>query len=112
MTSKTYQPVLIFPIKANSDLEQYRFVDASGNYCTKGKKSFGVVDVSTEKDQLCPVAALGLLLVTSGGEIPMGSAVTSDENGRAIVATETDEINGYALESAVSGEEIRILKGI
>lgn len=112
MTNKTYQPLLIFPVKASSDLEQYRFVGVDGNYCTAGKKSIGVVDVSTEKGQCCPVAALGLLLVTAGETIAAGAAVTSDENGKAVTATENDEINGYALDSASADEEIRILKGI
>lgn len=112
MSNKTYQPLLIFPVKATSDLEQYRFAGFDGNHCLAGKKAVGVVDVSTEKGQCCPIAALGLLLVTAGGTITAGDAVTSDNNGKAVVATKTDEINGYALDSASADEEIRILKGI
>lgn len=112
MSNKTYQPLLIFPVKANSDLEQYRFAGIDGNYCSAGQKSVGVVDVSTEKGQYCPVAALGLLLVTAGGAITAGSAVTSDANGKAVTAASNDEINGYALDSAVADEEVKILRGI
>ena len=112
MTSKTYQPLLIFPLKAQANLEQYRFVSANGNYCAAGKKSVGVVDFSTDKGQCCPIAAIGLLLVTAGGAITAGSAVTSDANGKAVAATSSDEINGYALDSVSAGEEVRILRGI
>ena len=75
-------------------------------------KALGVIDVSTEKDQLCPYAALGILMVVAGGNISVGSLVTSDAEGKAVAATNNDSINGYALDSAVSGDEIRIIRGI
>lgn len=111
-TNKTYLPLLIQGIKANSNLEQKRFVGFDGNYCGAGEKALGVVDVSTDKDQLCPYAAFGILLVTASGTIAVGDAVTSDENGKAVVATNNDKINGYSLDTGVTGQEIRIIRGI
>jgi len=111
-TNKTYLPLLIQGIKASSDLEQNRFVGFDGNYCGAGEKALGVVDVSTDKDQLCPYAAFGILLVIAGDTVAVGDAVTSDENGKAVTATANDKINGYSLDSGVAGQEIRILRGI
>ena len=112
MTNKTYQPLLIQSVKANSDLEQHRFAGFDGNYCKSGEKALGVVDVSTEKEQLAPVATFGLLIVEAGGTISAGAAITSDDNGRAVTAEDENAINGYSLDSAVSGQEIRIIRGI
>lgn len=111
-TNKTYLPILIQGVRANTDLEQNRFVGFDGNYCSAGKKALGVVDVSTDKDQLCPYAAFGILLVVAGGTVAIGDSVTSDENGKAVKATSSDEINGYALDNGVTGQEIRIIRGI
>ena len=125
MANKTYQPILIQTVKAQANLSEKLFVGFDGNICGAGEKAYGVVDVSTESGQLAPVGVLGTFLVISGGEIPQGSAVTSDANGKAVVATATsfdseestltegDAINGYALDAATAaGEEIRILRGI
>lgn len=112
MTNKTYLPILIQGIKAKTDLNQHRFVGFDGNYCQEGKKALGVIDVSTEKDQVCPYAVLGILLVETGGEIKAGDSVTSDSEGKAIKTSDNTEVNGYALDSAVLGEEIRIVRGI
>lgn len=111
-TNKTYLPLLIQGIRAKSDLEQNRFVGFDGNYCSAGEKALGVVDVSTDKEQLCPYAALGILLVTASGAIAVGDPIASDANGKAVKATSSDKINGYALDVGVSGQEIRIIRGI
>ena len=112
MTNKTYQPLLIHSVKASSDVEQHRFIGFDGGYCAAGNKALGVSDVSTERDQFVPVAVFGFLLVEAGGTIEAGSAVTSDANGKAVEVSTDDEINGYSLDSAVAGQEIRILRGI
>ena len=93
------------------DLPKQVFVDFEGNICTAGKKAFGVCDVETDANQLAPIAVLGILLVVSGGTITKGSNVTSDTTGRAVVATSSDAINGYALDDASEGEVIRIARG-
>ncbi len=112
MTNKTYQPLLIHSVKASSDLKEHRFVGFNGNYCAAGDKALGVCDVSTENGQYAPVGVFGFLLVEAGGVIEAGSAVTSDANGKAVAVSSGDEVNGYALDSAVAGQEIRILRGI
>lgn len=117
MANKTYQPILIQTVEAQEDLTEKTFIGFDGNTCEAGAKAFGVADVSTESGQLAPVGVLGTFLVTAGGAITQGSAVTSDANGKAVTATSTedstDEINGYALDAAsASGEVIRVLRGI
>lgn len=111
MAEKLYKPLLIDSLKANADLPKQVFVDFEGNICTAGKKAFGVCDVETDKDQLAPIAVLGILLVVAGGTITKGSNITSDANGKAVVVTSTEAINGYALDDGSKGEVIRIARG-
>ena len=98
MAEKLYKPLLIDSLKANEDLAKQVFVDFEGNICSAGKKAFGVCDVETDKDQLAPIAVLGILLVVAGGTITKGSNITSDANGKAVVVTSSEAINGYALD--------------
>lgn len=108
-----YKPLLIDSIKAQTDLPKQRFIGLDGNICMAGTKAFGICDVETESGQFAPIAISGILLVETGANIDSGSKVASDPRGRAITATETDEINGYALDSALNpGEIIRIVRGI
>ena len=111
MAEKLYKPLLIDSLTAKVDLPKQVFVDFEGNICAAGKKAFGVCDVETNKDQLVPIAVLGILLVVAGGTITKGSNITSDANGKAIVATSSDAINGYALDDGNEGEIIRIARG-
>lgn len=112
MTTKTYNPVLIETTKAVVDLQQYRFIGFNGNYCTSGAKALGVSDVSISKGECAPVAVFGILLVEAGGTVAVGDPIASDAEGRAIKAVDSAVINGYALDSAVLGDEIRIVRGI
>ena len=111
MAEKLYKPLLIDSLKANEDLAKQVFVDFEGNICTAGKKAFGVCDVETDKDQLAPIAVLGILLVVAGGTITKGSNITSDANGKAVVAQTSNAINGYALDDGAEGDVIRIARG-
>lgn len=111
MAEKLYKPLLIDSLKAKADLPKQVFVDFEGNICSAGKKAFGVCDVETDKDQLAPIAVLGILLVVAGGTITKGSNITSDANGKAVVVTSTETINGYALDDGSEGEVIRIARG-
>lgn len=111
MAEKLYKPLLIDSLTAQVDLPKQVFVDFDGNICGSGKKAFGICDVETEKDQLAPIAVLGILLVVSGGTITKGSNITSGANGKAVVATSDDAINGYALDDGNEGEVIRIARG-
>lgn len=112
MANKLYKPLLIDSIKAEENLEKQRFIGFDGRHCTAGAKALGICDVETEKDQYAPVAILGVLLIQAGGDIDVGDKITSDATGKAVKVTTTEEINGYALDSAESGEVIRIARGI
>ena len=112
MINKHYKPLLIESAKANADLIEHRFAGFHGKHCEAGAKAFGVVDVSTEKEEFAPIAIFGILLVEAGGTITLGDGVASDENGRAVKAESDAIINGYALDSGVAGQKIRVLRGI
>ena len=88
------------------------YADKDGNYCAEGAKALGVSDVSVESGEYVPVGIFGILVVLSGGTITSGSAVTSSDEGKAVTADDTTEINGYALEDVSEGEEVRIIRGI
>ncbi len=109
MKNKGYKPLLIESIKASSDIEQHRFIGFDGNYCTAGAKALGVSDVSTEKDQFAPVAIYGILLVEAAGTISAGDSISSNADGKAVKTTDSAIINGYSLDDATEGQEIRIL---
>nr|DAU52967.1 MAG TPA: capsid fiber protein [Caudoviricetes sp.] len=112
MTNKLYSPILIESVKAVADLSQYRFVGFDGNYCAAGAKALGVVDVSTEKGQYAPSAVFGTLLVEVGDTILAGDPVASDAEGRAVKATDSAMINGFARDAGTAKELIRIIRGI
>jgi len=131
MAQKLYKPILIDSILATATLPKQRFISFAGAVCTAGQKAIGVCDVETDSGQLAPVGVLGVFLVETGGAITVGAAVTSDANGKAVVATDDaitsttandvttysiqkgSAINGYALDAAsASGETIRIVRGI
>ncbi len=109
MTNNGYKPLLVESIKASSDIEQHRFIGFDGNYCTAGAKALGVSDVSTEKDQFAPVAIYGILLVEAGGTISAGDSISSNSDGKAVKTTDSAIVNGYSLDNATEGQEIRIL---
>lgn len=112
MANKLYKPLLIDSVKAAVDLPKQKFIGFDGNICAEGVKALGISDVEIEAGQYAPVGVLGVLLIEAGGTITAGAKVTSDENGNAITATESQAINGYALDSAIVGEVIRIVRGI
>jgi len=111
MAEKLYKPLLIDSITATVDLPKQVFVDFNGAICTAGQKAFGICDVETEKDQAAPIAVLGILLIVAGGTITKGSNITSDANGKAVVAQSSNAINGYALDDGAEGDVIRIARG-
>lgn len=112
MAKKLYKPILIDTIKAAEDLIQYRFVDFTGSICKTGVKALGVCDVSTESQQYAPVGVLGIFLVEAGDTIAVGNTVTSDNNGKAVPLSNSGSANGIALDSALEGDIIRIVRGI
>jgi hypothetical protein len=111
MVEKLYKPILTDSIKAAVNIDKQRFIGFDGNYCTANIKALGVSDVEIESGQFAPVAINGILLVKTAGTISKGSRVASDANGFAVAYT-TGEVNGYSLDDAISGEIIRIARGI
>jgi len=112
MANKLYKPLLIDSIEAGENVEQHRFIGFDGKHCQAGAKALGVCDVSTEKGQLAPVGVFGIFLVEAAENITAGDALTSDENGKAVKTTRSEDINGYSLDTARSGSLIRIVRGI
>lgn len=112
MANKLYKPLLIDSIKAGENVVQQRFIGFDGKYCKQNTKALGISDVDIEKDQYIPVAISGILLIESGGTITASSPVTSDDSGKAIAAEGSAIINGYALDDAIEGQIIRIVRGI
>lgn len=52
-------------------------------------------------------------MVETGGAVTVGAKITSDSEGRAVVVSDSEECNGYALdEASAAGEFIRIIRGI
>jgi hypothetical protein len=104
---------------AGDDLsdKMYYFVklDGDGNAVLSGSNDvvIGVLDGKPKTGERTAVNILGTSQVVAGGEIPVGSKVISDANGKA-VALPTDagtyNVVGIALQSAGSdGEIIEIL---
>lgn len=110
---RTYKPLLMESILAQTDIEKQRFIGFDGNYCQAGQKALGVSDVETETGQYTPVAINGILLVKTLGNIAVGARITSNAQGYAATAPGQAETNGYALDAASgAGEVIRIARGI
>lgn len=112
MGEKLYKPLLIDSITAAEDLPKQRFIDFTGLICKSGQKAFGVCDVETDSEQLAPVGVIGILLVEAGDTIAAGDSISSDDEGRAVVTSDSAEVNGYALDDGTAGEIIRIIKGV
>ena len=112
MANKLYKPLLIDSVLAAEHLPKQRFVSFDGKVSKAGEKSYGVCDVETDAEQYAPVATIGTLLIEAGGTITLGSTVSSDATGRAVVTGENQAVNGYALDAGAEGDVIRIIRGI
>lgn len=109
LNNKTYQPVQVLTIKATADIPAKRFVNFAGKTCGANQKSFGVSLSNYNNGSYVSVVVLGTAIVEAGGTITTGDNLTSDSLGRAIVASAGTEINGRALNSAETGEFVRVL---
>lgn len=112
MANKLYKPILIDSIEAACNIEYHRFIGFDGNYCSAGAKALGISDVSIERGQQVPVGVLGIFLVETAEDVTAGDKITSDGNGKAVVVSDTEAINGYSLDTAESGDLIRVIRGI
>lgn len=107
--NKAFQPTLALTIKATMDLPAYRFVDYQGKLCGENQKALGVCVGKWSNGSFASIIVLGTTIVEAGSAITAGDKVASDSTGRAKVATTGAEINGRALNSANTGEFVRIL---
>lgn len=108
-------PGLQFSLPATTAIERYRFVsiDEDGK-AVQATASTPVIGVS--RNEIDPVKypdaqvvdiADGIMMVEAGGEIDCGDQVSSDANGKAVVATApsqaTESPFAYSAGSAVIG---------
>lgn len=97
--------------KAAKNIEAYKFVKLVDNLETATSstdKIIGISDtVNTLADDVIDVFTVGEIAeIEAGGAFEAGDALTSDENGKAVVATASDNIGAIALEPATADGEI------
>ena len=105
---KTEQPILITSITAVSNTAKNLFINFTGSICAANEKALGVSVDDTLLGEQLPVTAKGIAIVKSGAPIAQGAKISSDSSGQAVTYT-TGDYNGYALDSAATGELVRIL---
>ena len=99
---------------ASAAIPQFTFVtmpDSNGQVgpLTSGARSAGVaLQATTGANQSLAVAYDGRVQVLAGAGITAGAAVMSNASGRAITATSTNTVLGYALEGASNNQVITI----
>lgn len=76
--------------------------DAAGENC------IGVLLVEGAAAAAVTVAISGSVIVEAGGTVTAGGAVATDATGRAVDATTSDIIMGYAREAGVVNQKIEI----
>ena len=105
---------------AGEDLStaQFKFVtlEADGQVDladSAGENCIGVLLVEGEADRAVTVALTGSVMVEAGGTVTNGGAVATDATGRAVDATTSDIIMGYAREAGVTNQiiEIELIQG-
>ena len=105
---KTEQPILITSITAVANTAKNLFINFTGAICAANAKALGVSADDTLLGEQLPVTAKGIAIVKSGAPIAQGAKISSDASGQAVTYT-TGDYNGYALDSAATGELVRIL---
>jgi Uncharacterized conserved protein (DUF2190) len=99
---------------ASAAIAQFVFVtmpDANNKVATlaSGTRSAGVALAAAAGDgSVLPVAYDGRVQVLAGASITAGAAVMSNASGRAITATATNTVLGYAIEGGANNQVITI----
>lgn len=99
---------------ASAAIAQFVFVtqpDSNNRVATlaTGTRSAGVsLAATTAAGQVLPVAYDGRVQVLAGGAITAGAAVMSNASGRAVAATATNVVLGYAVEAGANNQVITI----
>ena len=105
---------------AGEDLStaQFKFVtlEADGQVDladSAGENCLGVLLVEGEAARAVTVVMTGSVMVEAGGTVTNGGAVATDATGRAVDATTSDIIMGYAREAGVAAQviEIELIQG-
>lgn len=103
-------------LEAAADLnDRYRFVTANTSggvvlVTTAGGKAVGVLQSPTPNTRAAEIMVDGVSKVEAGAAIVSIGPVTSDGEGRVIIAAAGNTINGIALETAdAAGEIIAVL---
>jgi len=103
-------------LQAGGDLSanQFRFVtmasDGQVDVSTAGADAIGVLlNDPSAQGRAAEVAVSGITRVEAGGSVPAGSLVTSDADGKAVVATTGDAVLGIATISTADGEVASIV---
>jgi len=78
-----------------------------------GEKCVGVLLVEGAAARAVTVVMTGSVMVEAGGTVTAGAAVATDATGRAVDATTSDIIMGYAREAGVAAQviEIELIQG-
>lgn len=109
--SMTHKPILTDSITAAANLAARRFIDFDGNLAND-EAALGVSEVSVSTGQQCPVIAVGIALVETGGDVTKGSLVKADTTGRAINLGAAGTPLGRSLDAATgAGKFVRVLVG-
>jgi hypothetical protein len=105
---------------AGEDLSaaQFKFVTLeAGNVVdladSAGENCVGVLLVEGAAARAVTVVMTGSVMVEAGGTVTAGGAVATDATGRAVDATTSDIIMGYAREAGVVNQviEIELIQG-
>ncbi|KGF30490.1 DUF2190 family protein [Oligella urethralis] len=112
MNHSTTHALLTTTVTAQTDIPANKLVGFDGKICGAGKKALGVSNFDTAAKLPVGVAVFGLLRVIAGAAIEAGVEVGSDAQGRVVPLTAEAKSNGYALDAAAEGEEVRIVRGI
>jgi len=110
----TYKPVLAISIGAAVDLEPHRFVGPDGNYPAAGGFAVGVTEVEAAQGRQAPVIALGTALVEAAEAIAKGDPITTDNQGRAVKASDlavSIDTGGTSVTSTAANGDITTISG-
>lgn len=109
-------PLLDKTYTAGGTVSPYRFVKFGGSdtaILQAAAATDALIGVSGQigaaSGEVLDITLVGIGEVTAGGSITRGNAVTSDANGKAVVAADGNVIIGKALMSAADGDVIPVL---
>lgn len=105
-------PGLRFSVPTRQSVERYRFVtldtDGYGMHATSGDTVIGVSMNKTEESDGVLEVADGIVMVEAGEMILSGKAVSTDADGKAILAGDTNPVAGVAITSCAEGGLVAI----